>query len=96
MSTSPGAEPEDSGKTAEGGVASTSMSEELDLDQVKGRMLTMAGLFDIWRSDEVIWRMWPAVHCGWSLGMRPFSVALWVELGNEACVNVYLRGTCMV
>lgn len=35
---------------AVGGAASHSL-EELDLDQVKGRMLTMAGLFEIWRND---------------------------------------------
>ena len=37
-----------SGAVAGGGVASR---EELDLDQVKGRMLTMAGLFEIWKND---------------------------------------------
>ena len=37
-----------SGAVAGGGVASC---EELDLDQVKGRMLTMAGLFEIWKND---------------------------------------------
>ena len=35
---------------AVGGAASRDC-EELDLDQVKGRMLTMAGLFEIWRND---------------------------------------------
>ena len=36
------------------GLASSQQtSAELDLDQVKGRMLTMAGLFDIWNGDEV-------------------------------------------
>lgn len=34
-----------------GGAVSSRGHEELDLDQVKGRMLTMAGLFEIWRND---------------------------------------------
>ena len=38
-------------ETGAGGVAGTTMSEKLDLDQVKGRMLTMAGLFDIWKGE---------------------------------------------
>ena len=40
-------------ETGTGPVAGTTMSEELDLDQVKGRMLTMAGLFEIWKGEEV-------------------------------------------
>lgn len=40
-------------RDAVGGEVSTSTSEELDLDQVKGRMLTMAGLFEIWRNSDV-------------------------------------------
>lgn len=39
-----------SGAVGGGGVASRD-HKELDLDQVKGRMLTMAGLFEIWRND---------------------------------------------
>lgn len=51
---------EGSGTEEEEGVASGAVGgvpfrEELDLDQVKGRMLTMAGLFEIWKNDlEVI------------------------------------------
>ena len=40
-------------ETDAGAVGSTMTSEELDLDQVKGRMLTMAGLFEIWKGEEV-------------------------------------------
>jgi hypothetical protein len=36
---------------AGGGGAASRGCEELDLDQVKGRMLTMAGLFEIWKND---------------------------------------------
>lgn len=39
-----------------GGLAATQTTvalDPLDIDQVKGRMLTMAGLFDIWSGDEV-------------------------------------------
>ena len=56
-------EAEDKSDVMEGGVASSSMSEELDLDQVKGRMLTMAGLFDIWRNDEVRLRLFVYLPC---------------------------------
>lgn len=35
--------------------------EELDLDQVKGRMLTMAGLFEIWQNDIEVC----SIHWSW-------------------------------
>ena len=49
-----GAEHRESETVLEGeSVAGSLKNEELDLDQVKGRMLTMAGLFEIWTSDQV-------------------------------------------
>ena len=39
------------GTVGGGGGGGATSSEELDLDQVKGRMLTMAGLFEIWKND---------------------------------------------
>ena len=50
----PGTEEEGVGVTSGavgGGEAASCSHKELDLDQVKGRMLTMAGLFEIWRND---------------------------------------------
>ena len=34
-----------------GGGAASCARKELDLDQVKGRMLTIAGLFEIWSNE---------------------------------------------
>ena len=64
------------GATGAEGVAATSMLEELDSDQVKGRMLTMAGLFEIWKGDEVrltpVWSCFPPV-CRAKLDSKEFS-----------------------